>query len=229
MKLIRWCLVLFMFGVTVYTYPLLPETMPTHWNIRGEIDGRMPKAMAAWLMPVMALIMFGLFSWLPKLDPKKEKYRLFTHEWEIIQTGILGFFAYLHTVIIYVTLHPEQTLMPLMFVGLGALFIIIGNYLSKVRQNYFIGIKVPWTLNDEENWNKTHRFASWWFVGAGIATVIEAFTAWNAPTIIFGGIMLASFMPMLYSFLLFKKKPELMKWAYVALGGLGLIFWLWQG
>ncbi len=107
--------------------------------------------------------------------------------------------------------------MPLMFIGLGSLFILLGNYLSKIRQNYFIGIKTPWTIENEENWNKTHRFASWCFVIVGIITLIEAYFVWYAPVIIFGGIMVAAFLPIIYSFLIFKKNEEKMKYIYLVI------------
>ena len=168
-------------------------------------------------MPVMVVLFFVLFRIIPSLDPKKEKYRLFAREWEIIQTGFIGFFAYLHFIILYLSLHPEVPIMPLMFIGIGSLFILLGNYLSKIRQNYFIGIKVPWTLADEDNWNKTHRFASWCFVIAGIVTIAEAFFFWYAPVVILGGIFLASGLPIIYSFLLFKQSLHLMKYIYLAL------------
>jgi uncharacterized membrane protein len=200
-----------------FLYPSLPGQMPMHWNVRGHIDGYMAKDTAIVFFPILMLFMFIAFRILPSFDPKKEKYKLFKHEWEIMQTGIIGFFTYLHFVTLYISLHPGTELMPLMFIGLGALFIVMGNYMSKIRQNYFIGIKVPWTLASEDNWNKTHRFASWCFVIAGLVTFVEAFFIWYAPIIIFGSILLATMLPIVYSFLLYKKSLHTMKFVYIAL------------
>jgi uncharacterized membrane protein len=155
-----------------------------------------------------------LFRMLPEFDPKKEKYRLFKHEWELIQTGIIGFMAYMQLITYYVSLNKSVSIIPLMFAGLGLLFIILGNFLSKIRQNYFIGIKVPWTLSDEDNWNKTHRFASWCFVGAGLLTLTGAIANRFPPMILFGSLILAGILPVLYSYLLYKKALSLMKYVY---------------
>jgi len=220
MKLINPFTVIITFLTFLFSYlayPDLPEQIPTHWNILGEIDQFAPKSTGTWMLPLMMLAMSMLFGLLPKLDPKKDKYVHFQKEWKIIQGTLISFFAYLQFAILYISTHPQTEMMPLMFIGLGSLFILLGNYLSKIRQNYFIGIKTPWTLSDEENWNKTHRYGSWCFVIAGILTLAEAFFAWNAPVIIFGSIMLAAFLPMLYSFLLFKKAEHKMKYIYAVI------------
>lgn len=223
MKLLRFLLVISMFAVGIYLLPQLPTQVPMHWNIHGQIDSYAPKQSAVWLLPVMGLVMFAAFEILPSLDPKKEKYKLFKREWEIMKTAILVFFTYIHFIVLYIAMRPSTEMMPLMFLGLGALFILMGNYMSKIRQNHFVGIRVPWTLADEENWNKTHRFASWCFVSAGILTLAEAYFIWFAPAVIFGSIMLAAFLPIVYSFLVYKHAEEKMKYVFLALAAIILM------
>lgn len=198
-------------------FPALPTQVPMHWNILGQVDGWMPKSQAVWFWPVLIGVMWLSFQLFPHFDPHKKKYALFAREWQIMQTGLISFFVYLQLITFYVALHPAVSLLPLLFIGLGSLFILLGNYLSKIRQNYFIGIRVPWTLSSEDNWNKTHRYASWCFVLVGVATLIEAHTLWYAPVIIFGGILWAALLPMLYSFLLFKKQLSKIKLVYLAI------------
>jgi len=217
MKIFNVILIGLSFLLGIFLYPQLPNQIPMHWNVMGQIDGYMAKNIGVWLMPMIALVMYISFQILPNFDPNKKKYKLFQHEWEIMQVGLVGFFTYMQCIVLYLTLHPTVLMMPLMFIGLGTLFILMGNYMSKIRQNYFIGIKVPWTLADEDNWNKTHRFASWCFVGAGILMLIEAYVLWNAPVIIFGSILLAAILPILYSFLLYKKAVHIMKFIYIGL------------
>lgn len=227
MKYAPFLLAILAIGMTLAFYPRLPEIVPTHWNIEGNIDAYAPKAWGAWFAPVLALFMALGFKVIPSLDPFKEKYKLFMREWQIIQVALIGFFVYLQGVIIYLSLYPEQDIRPFMFVGLGVLFIMLGNYLSKVRQNWFLGIKTPWTLASEENWNKTHRLASWWFVGAGVVTLLSALTGWGTGRVIFGVIMVAAMMPVLYSLLVFKKAEHLMKFVYVGVGVVFLAMLLW--
>lgn len=198
-------------------FPYLPEMIPTHWNVLGQVDATAPKSLGVWMLPAITLAMAILFKFTPRLDPKKEKYEEFALEWKIIQAALISFFAYIYGATLYIALNPAVSMMPLMFAGLGTLFIVLGNYLSKIRQNFFIGVKVPWTLASVDNWNKTHRYASWTFVIAGIVTLLEAKFLWYAPIIVFSGIMLAAFLPILYSFLLFKKQVKLIKYLYLAL------------
>jgi uncharacterized membrane protein len=216
MKKIRLVIVLIMFFLAWYFYPVLPEMMPMHWNVRGEIDRYMVKSQAVWVFPLITLLMFVGFELLPSIDPKREKYKLFTKEWEIIKTVFIGLFAYMQFVVFYLSNSKDQIL-PLFFIGLGAFFIILGNFLSKIRQNFFIGIRVPWTLSDEDNWNKTHRFASWCFVIAGLVIFTESIFIWFAPAVIMISIIIAAILPIIYSFLYFKKAEEKMKYVYIGL------------
>lgn len=208
-------IVIVSFVTTIFYYPILPMQIPMHWNIHGTIDSYMQKNVGAFLLPILMLLMLVTFQLIPSFDPNKKKYQLFEHEWNIIQTGFLLFFLSVQYIVLYAAMHPKTNIMPYMFGGLGILFVLLGNYMSKIRQNYFIGVKTPWSLADEDNWNKTHRFASWCFVGAGLLTLTEAIVLWLPAFIIFIGIIIASFLPILYSFLLYQKKGHYMKYIYV--------------
>ena len=227
MKKINLLLISIMFVGSYILYSSLPPVIPMHWNMLGQVDNYMPKNQAVLVMPIMTLFIWILFQVLPNFDPKKEKYKLFNKEWQIIQITFVGFFTYLHFLIFYISIYPTIKLMPFMFIGLGIFFILLGNYLSKIRQNYFIGIKVPWTIASEDNWNKTHRFAGKCFVIAGLITLIEAGFIWYTPIVIFSSIILASILPIIYSFLLYKKKIQLIKYVYIGLAIFaGLLFFI---
>lgn len=223
MKFVNLFLIIALFVGSIWFYPALPAQIPTHWNLQGNIDSYQPKQYAVWFIPVLATVIWGLFQVLPKLDPNKHKYVQFEKEWRIIQTGMLLFFTYLHFVIFYLAINPGVKMMPLMFIGFGSLLILLGNYMSKIRQNYFIGIKLPWTLASEENWNKTHRFASWCYVIAGIITLIQAVSPWQMPILVFASILFATLLPSLYSFLFFKNATSKMNYVYFALGFIAVV------
>ena len=192
-----------MFLGSILLYSSLPAKMPMHWNIYGQVDNYMKKDIAVALLPLLTTGMFILFKTIPNLDPKKNKYKLFKKEWEIIQTTLISFFTYIHFAIFLVSIRPEISFAPLIFFGLGILFFIIGKYLSKVKQNYFVGIKIPWTLSSSENWEKTHRFGGKCFMVLGIIIFLEAFLSWNASLIIFGSIFISTVLPIIYSYILF--------------------------
>ncbi|MDD2516329.1 MAG: SdpI family protein, partial [Candidatus Gracilibacteria bacterium] len=126
--------------------------------------------------------------------------------WEIFQFTLLGFFAYVYLVIIYVVLHPSAPMNVFMSLGTGALFIVLGNYLGKIRQNYFVGIKTPWTLANEDVWNKTHRIGGWAFIISGILFIINSFILEKYVWITFMFIItFCLFVPIIYSYVIFKK------------------------
>ena len=134
-------------------------------------------------------------------DPKKNNHPekiLHLVLWIIPVLSVL-----LHVVVYAVALGKEVRVEMVMPVFIGLLFTVIGNYLPKCKQNYTIGIKIPWTLSSEENWNRTHRFAGWLWTFCGIAIMLTAF---------FGGfwiftivVLLMVFAPIIYSYLLFRK------------------------
>ena len=93
-----------------------------------------------------------------------------------------------------------ETLMPIL---LGLVFVVIGNYMPKCKQNYTIGIKIPWTLASEENWNRTHRLAGWVWVGGGVVMLLSGFLGIFWLTLVPAIIMVA--VPLIYSYILHKK------------------------
>ena len=179
----------------------LPQQMPTHWNAEGQVDGWSSKAFAVFGMPG---ILLG-FQWLCVLgtaaDPKKDK-----HSGKILQLvlWIIPVLSCLLSVITYAVAMGKQVRMEVVMpVFMGLLFAVIGNYLPKCKQNYTIGIKLPWTLNSEENWNKTHRFAGRLWLVCGLAIMLTGF---------FGGfwvflpiVLVMVLVPFLYSYILHRK------------------------
>lgn len=179
----------------------LPERVPMHWNAQGEIDGWGSKAVFVFGMP---LIMLG-FQWLCVLvtgaDPKKKN-----HPDKILHLAfwIIPVLSILLSVLTYFTaLGKDVQMEVVMPVFMGLLFVIIGNYLPKCKQNYTIGIKIPWTLNSEENWNKTHRFAGWLWVACGVVMMLAGF--FGIFWVFFIVVFVMVFPPFIYSYLLHRK------------------------
>ena len=96
-----------------------------------------------------------------------------------------------------------EVIMPLV---MGVLFLVIGNLLPKCRQSYTMGIKLPWTLNNEENWNKTHRFGGKVWVAGGIIILATAFI--GSFWILMGVLLIMVTVPTLYSYLLYRKQTK---------------------
>lgn len=202
---LKFIIVLLMFISGLVSYQYLPDILPTHWNFAGEADGFGPKEIYVWLFPGIGLGMLVLFWLLPKLDPKKEKYSKFADVWEIMQTVIVAYFAYMYFVSIYAAIVPDVNVSVYVLTGIGVLFIILGNFMGKIRQNYFIGIKTPWTIANEDVWNKTHRLGGWCFVLAGLIYIFQAFTGIITVWLFGFSIVLALLVPIFYSYAIFPK------------------------
>ena len=179
----------------------LPDPMPTHWNAAGEIDGWSNKPFAVFGLPLIMLAAQWLCVVGTSADPKKQNHS------EKILHLIFWIIPALSVVLCAVTYAaalgvdvPIEVVMPVL---IGLIFAIIGNYLPKCKQSYTVGIKIPWTLNSEENWNRTHRFAGWLWTFCGIAIMLTGLLGgfW----IFFGVTLLMVLAPVLYSYLLFCK------------------------
>ena len=185
----------------VILWEQLPEQIPTHWNGTGEVDGWSSKPFAVFVLPLILLAAQWLCMLGTCADPKKAN-----HSGKILQLVlwiIPVLSLVLHTVTYATALGEKLPVGVILSVFMGILFTIIGNYLPKCKQNYTIGIKIPWTLNSEENWNKTHRFAGWLWTACGILIILTGFLGifW-----VFLGMVIPMVIgPFVYSYVLHRK------------------------
>jgi len=207
--LVQLLIAVIMFLVGLFLYDKLPDLILSHWNINGEIDSYWPKLTQIIFIPAITLALALLFQFLPKIDPKKEKYVLFQKPWIVLQMSIVLFFAYLYFVTFYMAFYPLTPIIPFIFGGIGVLFVLLGNYLGKIRQNYFVGIKTPWTLDNEEVWNKTNRLGGWMFTICGLIVFAEAFIQWQHVWVFIVSVLLTALVPVIYSYVIFRKGKKL--------------------
>ena len=179
----------------------LPEQIPSHWNIDGEIDGWSSKPFAVFGLPLILLAVQWLCTLGTAADPKKANHSgkvMHLVLWIIPIISILLF-----TVTYATALGKDIDIDLIMPVFIGFVFAVIGNYLPKCKQNYTIGIKIPWTLNSEENWNRTHRFAGRLWMVCGLAIMLTGFfgSFWIFVPI----VLLMILAPTIYSYVLHRK------------------------
>jgi uncharacterized membrane protein len=179
----------------------LPEQIPTHWNVDGEVDGWSSKAFAIFGLSGLMLVLHWLCVLGTSADPKKANHSDKVLHLVLWVTPVLSVVLFSIT---YATAlghaMPIERIMPAL---LGLVFAIIGNYLPKCKQNYTIGIKIPWTLNSEENWTRTHRFAGHVFFVSGLVILFSAFFGgfWVFPAV----CLVMVFAPIIYSYCLHRK------------------------
>lgn len=182
----------------------LPERMPIHFNAAGEADNWGSKSFAVFGLPLILFIAHLVGGYTTLTDPKKQNI---SDKMFLLVLLIIPFVSVFCFILTYATaLGIEFSINMLGNLFLGIVFIVVGNYLPKSRQNYSVGIKIPWTLSDTENWNKTHRIGGITWLLCGIVLVINAFMdiTWIIPLTIF----IATLIPVLYSFLLYKQKEK---------------------
>ncbi|MEJ2602152.1 MAG: SdpI family protein [Gammaproteobacteria bacterium] len=197
-------LVLGAFGFAAWMYPTLPEQIPTHWNAAGEVDDYTSKPWGVYVLPLIAAGVFVLMKLIPVISPKGFRTDEFLGVLSLFQVVLVAFMAAL-TVVTLLYANGADIPIP-RFIGLsvGVLFLILGNYLGKVRKNFFIGIRTPWTLASDEVWARTHRLGGWLFTFAGLAMIVFAFFDTGFPLTLIV-VLVAAFVPVIYSFVLYRR------------------------
>lgn len=197
------CLLPILFYLPFYNQ--LPEMMPTHFNAEGVADAFMPKTQAIVFPCLLLAAIEILCVFAMNTDPKRSNYPRQLLALSLWICPIIS--IVMNLIILLICLGKDVHIEVFVPVLCGILFIVIGNYLPKTRQNYTMGIKIPWTLNSEDNWRKTHRFGGFVFVLAGFWMIISSLLHFNALTILIP-ILAATFIPMIYSYMLYKKENQ---------------------
>ena len=211
----EWVIIIICIGLPMAylasIYEALPDIVPTHFNHKGEVDGRGEKSNLLFmnlLITTVSLFTYFLVKYANKIDPKKSGQSP-----ELLQKiayMLLVFLSAIQMVIIHATqtgsLEGNRYLMPL----IGLLFAGLGNFMHSIKPNYFIGMRLPWTLEDPENWRKTHQLGSklWMIGGIAIAVVTPFFNDGKEFIIAMSILALIVIYPMIYSYRFYKKQQH---------------------
>ncbi|MBT8102464.1 MAG: SdpI family protein [Gammaproteobacteria bacterium] len=191
-------------AVSAYLYPTLPEQIPTHWNLAGEVDDYTPKPWGVLIMPLAAVFVFVIMKLIPVISPRGFRTDQFRGVLNIFTVTLVGFMSAVALLVLLAASGRNVHMNEMIFAGVGLLFIVLGNYLGKVRKNFFIGIRTPWTLASDEVWNRTHRLGGWIFVLIGFFLFLNAFIRFPEGWLI-GSIVVVALVPIVYSYVLYRK------------------------
>lgn len=185
----------------------MPDKLATHWGVNGAANGWSSRAFAIFALPVFLLVSQWICALVTLSDPKNKdqgKKALGIVFWICPLASVFS------SAIMYATAFGlENSIERILPVFLGLLFIIVGNYLPKCKQNYTIGIKLPWTLSNDENWNKTHRLAGKLWVISGLFFMVSILLPKLFMTVILPlGLIPTIIVPIIYSYALYKKQPQ---------------------
>ncbi len=193
--------------LSFYFYAHFPERVATHWNIQGQIDGWSSRGFAAFFFPALNLAIYLLMLFLPLADPKKKNYQDFRLAYHWIKGALVVFMFLIYLAVGLSALGYSVAINTVVPLGIGALFVIIGLSIRNIKQNWFMGIRTPWTISSETVWAKTHRFGGWAFVAAGLLFMLTGLLSqflWPLIVLIF----LIILSTVLYSYLVYRQESK---------------------
>ncbi len=194
--------------ITLVLYKQLPDQMPVHWGINGEVN-RYGDKDQVWITGLMGMVILIFMYFLPSIDPRKANYDKFGGAYAVIAVFITIFMAAIHCVTLLESIHPGSTSITfLVTIGIGLLFMVIGNYMPKMKSNFFAGIKTPWTLSSVEVWNKTHRLAGRLWLMGGFIMIASGFIKNSSVmfSIMMGVVLVLVFIPIIMSYVWYSQE-----------------------
>lgn len=211
LTILSWCAAAASAAAAALLYARLPAVIPMHWGISGAADGFAPR-IGAFYTPLLTAGLLLLLQLLPRIDPHRENYARFAESYAAFRLALALFLGLTEASMLCEALRPGTLdIGRVITAGVGLLLCVIGNFMPKFRHNYFVGIRTPWTLADEQVWYATHRLGGRvWFAG-GLALAVLAFAvpadSFLAPgsAVLIGALVL---VPCVYSFFCYKSRAK---------------------
>lgn len=191
-------------ALAAWLYPGLPDPMPSHWNAEGEVDGYLPKTWGVLLLPLIAVFLLLMMRIIPVISPKGFRIGPFAGVFNTLQVALVAFASLVGILVLLEAKGFDVRLNQVILVAMGLLFMVLGNYFGKIRKNFFLGIRTPWTLASDEVWSRTHRLGGRLFVAMGTVWVIGAFFPLRVEWLV-GAVLLVALVPMIYSFVVYRQ------------------------
>lgn len=206
-----WWLIGIIILIWIFTFAIfgrLPDKIPMHWNISGQVD-RFGSKNEIFILPSTITIIYFVMLFIPPIDPKRANYGKFAEAYRIVRAVVVIIFMAVYFASTYSALGYRidmnrigNFIIPFMLIGFGSV-------MGKLRHNYFVGIRTPWTLADEEVWNVTHQVASKiWLIAGIIGLFFSFFKGTWVIVFMFAILMIAVIVPIVYSYMIFKNKEK---------------------
>ena len=198
-----------MLAAAAWAWQRVPLRMPVHWNLEGEVDRYGGRVEGVLLVPLIAIGIYALLLVLPRFDPGRDNYPNFRKAYLTIRVALLLFLAALYGGMLATALGHAVPfglgITPLV----GALFVAIGLVLGKVRPNWFVGIRTPWTLSSKRAWTRAHRLGGWLFTLLGLATLgVSLIDAAAATLVLVAGSLALAVIVLVHSYLIWRTDPD---------------------
>ncbi|WP_211321996.1 SdpI family protein [Brockia lithotrophica] len=199
-----WLVLVGMLVAAFSLYPQLPERVPVHWNLEGEVDRYGSRLEAAFEIPLLTLGLYLLMLVTPLIDPNRRNYGRFLGAYRVIRWSFVFFMVVVYGIVMTSALGHAVDVGRWVEVVLSLIFVVTGNVMGQIKPNYFVGIRTPWTLADEEVWRRTHRLAARVWVFGGLICLLLSFVPGRAAAIAFVvGIVSMGLIPIVASYVYF--------------------------
>lgn len=202
-----------MVAVSGWAWGKLPADamLPVHWGLDGTADNYAPKPVALLFLPVIAVVALAASAVIPRLEPRRLDLERSGQAWGAAWIGIVVLLAFVHVAAVASGLGATVDVATLAIGAAGGLFVVIGNYMGKVRRNHTMGIRTPWTLSSDRSWNRTQRLGGRLLVLLGLLIVILALVGTNVTWlfgILIGGILGLTALVVGYSYIVWRDDPD---------------------
>jgi len=190
-------------GLSLALTSRFPEQMASHWNEAGQVDGYSSKFMGLFFMPLIQVLVAGLMTGIPYLDPKRRNIETFRRTYNIFALAIVGFMTYLHILTLIWNLGYPMNMTLWMTPAFALLFFVAGHMIGKARQNFMVGIRTPWTLANTVVWEDTHRVGGVVFKVCALVSLVGMLFPDVAFFFMIGPILAGALGLVIYSYIRF--------------------------
>jgi len=192
-------------ALTAAVYDKLPARVPTHFDLHGRIDGWMDRPVGAWLLLGIAFLTWLIVRFGAFILPRGARERMNASPVQTLGFLTTALMVTLQGIVLYAALHPAASMGRALSGALGVYWIVLALVLPRVRRNPFVGVRTAWTLSSDENWARTHRFASFAFSLGGLVAVLAALA--GSPAFAIVAVLVSAFAPLVFSFVVAHRLP----------------------
>lgn len=195
-----------LFAWSAFLWPIAPDSLPVHFDLSGNVDRMGSKLEGLFAIPTVAVALYLVLRFLPRLDPARENYTSFAGVYSTLRLTLLVMLALIDLAILLPLVGVQVNQAAAIRLLVGGLFIVLGAMMGKIRPNWFVGIRTPWTLDSKESWVKTHRVGGWVFILAGLVFIASLpLPSTPALVISFGALAVGLVWIIVYSYLAWRK------------------------
>jgi uncharacterized membrane protein len=192
-------------GLSAWAYPSLPERVPTHWDLAGNINGYSSRALAVTLMPSILIVAWLLMLVLPPISPRGFGLEQSAPAFYSCILAVLALLLAMHFILLRAQTSDSAPSLTLLFASIGVLVAVIGSFLGRLKKNFWIGVRTPWTLASDEVWQRTNTLAGRLLIAGGGAIVIASFFGAAVIPVLIAVIGIAALVSILYSYVLYHR------------------------